>query len=237
LINENIHNIPTEKVNKYIIYHYLDTLTNENRIVLINYLYKAIDIEILKPLDENEKIIKQYFDERIMEINGMKGIVLESNKIILLYIQNKETMEWTNSKPSEQLQFKAIIERKYGVSREKINRYVGFMQQFKKEGIVFKTKEMSTEHKNKGLKCSGSNKNDIIKRLNQVLENGPFSRENERNIYNDENSLEIKKTGFCVMLEIILRYYNDIELNKDPSIRKVWFFDIEKSIYNNLASL
>ena len=238
LINENIHNVPTDSVNKYIIYHFLDTLTSEQRLVLIQYLYKTPDIEITKPLDNNETIIKKYFDEKIVERNNIKGIVLEVDKKTLLFIQDSETKEWNKSKPSENILFQSIVQKKYEIARENINNFVGFMHNFKKEGVVFKTKDMSDKRNNIGLRCSGSTKNDTIKRLNRVLESGPFFKEgDERNIYNDVTSIEIKKIGFCVMLEIIMRYYNDVEMEKNPLVRKTWFFDVEKTIYNNLVNL
>jgi hypothetical protein len=238
LINENIHNVSIDRVNKYIIYHFLDTLSTDQRFVLVHYLYKTPDIETMKPLDNNEKIIKQYFDEKIVERNGIKGIVLEVDKKILLFIQDTETKEWNKSKPSENILFQSTVQKKYEIARENINNFVGFMHNFKKEGVVFKTKDMSDKRNNIGLRCSGSTKNDTIKRLNRVLESGPFFKEgDERNIYNDEISIEIKKIGFCVMLEIIIRYYNDIEMDKNPLIRKTWFFDVEKTIYNNLVNL
>ena len=238
LINENIHNVPTDSVNKYIIYHYLDTLSSDQRLVLVNYLYKTPDIETMKPLDDNEKTIKGYFDDKIIERNGIKGIVLEVEKKTLLFIQDSETKEWNKSKPSENILFQSIVQKKYEIDRENINNFVGFMHNFKKEGVVFKTKDMTIKRNNKGLKCSGSTKNDTIKRLNRVLESGPLFKEgDERNIYNDITSIEIKKIGFCVMLEIIMRYYNDIEMDKNSLVRKTWFFDLEKSIYNNLVNL
>jgi len=235
LTNENIHYVPPEKVNKYIIYHFLDTLSSENRIFLINYFYNVIDIE---PTDDNEKIIKQYFYEKLVERNGIKGIVLELDKKISLFVQNQETKEWNKSKPSDNLLFQTIIQNKYQIARVNINNFVGFMQHFKKEGVVFKTKDMTDKRNNIGLKCSGSTKSDTIKRINKVLETGPFFEEGgERNIYNDKTSMEIKKTGFCVMLEILMRYYNEIEMEKNPMVRKTWFFDIEKTIFNNLVNL
>jgi hypothetical protein len=238
LTNENIHNVPTDSVNKYIIYHFLDTLRSEQRLDLIQYLYKTPDIETTKPLDNNETIIKGYFDNKIIERNGMRGIVLEVDKKTLLFIQDSETKEWNKSKPSENILFQSIVQKKYEIARENINNFVGFMQHFKKEGVVFKTKDMSDKRNNIGLRCSGSTKNDTIKRLNKVLESGPFFKEgDERNIYNDRTSIEIKKIGFCVMLEIIMRYYNDVEMDKNPLVRKTWFFDVEKTIYNNLVNL
>jgi hypothetical protein len=238
LTNENIHNVPADSVNKYIIYHFLDTLSSEQRLVLVQYLYKTPDIETTKPLDNNETIIKKYFDNKIVERNNIKGIVLEVDKKTLLFIQDSETKEWNKSKPSENILFQSIVQKKYEIARENINNFVGFMQHFKKEGVVFKTKDMSDKRNNIGLRCSGSTKNDTIKRLNKVLESGPFFKEgDERNIYNDRTSIEIKKIGFCVMLEIIMRYYNDVEMDKNPLVRKTWFFDVEKTIYNNLVNL
>jgi hypothetical protein len=233
LRNESIHHIPEDALKKYVYYHFLDTLSFEDRKVIIDHIYSQSLGQ-----EEPETIIRSYFDDKLVERNGIRGIVLAVDNKTLLFIQNIETKQWDKSKPSENMLFQPIVQRKYEVTRNNISSMVGFMYKFKKEGIVFKTKDMLETRNNTGSRCSGSTKNDIIKRLNRVLETGPLFKEgDERNIYNDRNSIEIKKMGFCVIMEIMVRYYTDIEKSKDPSIQKTWFFDNEKAIYNNLAKI
>ena len=233
LINESIHNIPEDALKKYVYYHFLDTLSFEDRKIILDHIYSQSAGQ-----EESETIIRSYFDEKLVERNGIRGIVLSVENKTLLFIQNAETKIWDKSKPSENMLFQPIVQRKYEVTRNNISSMVGFMYKFKKEGIVFKTKDMLETRNNTGSRCSGSTKNDIIKRLNRVLETGPLFKEgDERNIYNDRNSIDIKKMGFCVIMEIMVRYYTDIEKSKDASIQKTWFFDNEKAIYNNLAKI
>ena len=229
LTNESLHNIPDNYLKKYIYHHFLDTLSFEDRKIIIDHIYQGLP---------SEQLITDYFHDKTIERNGIKGIVLAVENKTLLFIQNTESRQWEKSKPSENILFQPIVQKKYEVLRQNISDMVGFMYKFKKEGIVFKTKDMLEKRNNTGSRCSGSTKNDIIKRLNRVLETGPFFKEgDERNIYNDRNSIEIKKMGFCVIMEIMVRYYTDIEKEKDPLVQKTWFFDNERAIYNNLAKL
>jgi hypothetical protein len=235
LRNESIHHIPEVSLKKYIYYHFLDTSSFEDRKKIIDHIYLGSRSH---ELNEKDALVKSYFDEKIIERNGIRGIVLAVENKTLLFIQNPETNLWEKSKPSENILFQPIVQKKYEVMRDHISNMVGFMFKFKKEGIVFKTKDMLEKRNNTGSRCSGSTKNDIIKRLNRVLETGPFFKEgDERNIYNDRNSIEIKKMGFCVIMEIMVRFYTDIEKEKDPLVQKTWFFDNEQAIYNNLAKL
>ena len=230
LRNESVHHIPEESLKKHVYYHFLDTLSFEDRKIIIDHIYS-------QPNQTQEQIIQGYFDEKLVERNGIRGIVLAVENKTLLFIQNSETKQWEKSKPSENMLFQSIVQKKYEVPRDNISNMVGFMYKFKKEGIVFKTKDMLEKRNNTGSRCSGSTKNDIIKRLNRVLETGPFFKEgDERNIYNDRNSIDIKKMGFCVITEIMMRYYTDYE-KTNGAVNKTWFFDNEKAIYNNLSKL
>jgi superfamily II DNA or RNA helicase len=232
LRNESIHNISEEYLKKYVYHHFLDTLSFEDRKTIVEHIYREQATE-----QEYEKIIRGYFDEKLVERNGIRGIVLAVENKTLLFIQNQETKLWDKSKPSENMLFQPIVQKKYEVLRDNISNMVGFMYKFKKEGIVFKTKDMLEKRNNTGSRCSGSTKNDIIKRLNRVLETGPFFKEeDERNIYNDRNSIDIKKMGFCVITEIMMRYYTDYEKTRG-AVTKTWFFDNEKAIYNNLSKI
>jgi len=232
LRNKSVHHIPEASLKKYVYYHFLDTLSFEDRKIIIDHIYSS--------LPKQEDIIRSYFDEKLVERNEIRGIVLAVENKTLLFIQNAETKQWEKSKPSENMLFQPIVQKKYEVPRDNISNMVGFMYKFKKEGIVFKTKDMLEKRNNTGSRCSGSTKNDIIKRLNRVLETGPLFKEgDERNIYNDRNSIDIKKMGFCVITEIMLRYYTDYEKISaaERNVSKTWFFDNEKAIYNNLSKI
>ena len=81
---------------------------------------------------------------------------------------------------------------------------------------------------NKGSKCSSAGKLDIIKRLNAIVRANPYV---EQSNAPDYDYADISRTGLCVVLEILLRYYNEHPNNH------VWFFDVEKTLGNKLVSI
>jgi hypothetical protein len=84
---------------------------------------------------------------------------------------------------------------------------------------------------NKGAKCSSAGKKDIIKRLNKILGENPYFVEGDEKFeYNDENTEYILRPGLCVILEIVLRYFNE-------SKKGVWFFDVEQAVANRVVAL
>jgi hypothetical protein len=93
--------------------------------------------------------------------------------------------------------------------------------------VFFRVKDMTQSHNNTGTRMDSQIRADVIKRLNFIVQEQ----------YTDKTAAGINQTGFCVMLEILMRYYNDVEMEKNPIVQKTWFFDIEKTIFNNLANL
>jgi superfamily II DNA or RNA helicase len=215
-----VHKIQKEKLIKYIIYHYLDSLKYDKKLVLIGEIYNPD-----KNLIEIENMIKQYFDEKRVDYNNEKAIVLvnDEEKWNIYYQNPSNLLEWYLINPVDFEKYKKQL-TKFIIPDSKINDVVGFMSFFKNEGIVFKTKEMSD--KRGGAKCSSAGKQDLMKRLNYVL---------GEKIYIDSNELysqvDIRKQGLCVILEILFRYFTEIHSNVD---NKHWFFDLEKTIINKI---
>jgi hypothetical protein len=232
----DVHKIPVEAIMKYLVYHFLDTLPFDDRMVLINDIYKSPDTKQLNDIETN---IKSYFDEKMFIYNRLFGIVISNNNKLELYIKSPDNGEWSISKPTEYRSFLPLIQRKLQSTKDVMSQYVGFMSVFKKDEIVFKTKDMMETRNNKGSKCIGNTKNDIIKRLNKVLEKGPFYVEgDEKNPYNKDILTNTLKMGFCVILEMIIRHFDDYEKQtRPPETRRAWFFDLEKSLITRVAAL
>ena len=123
------------------------------------------------------------------------------------------------------------------------------MDVFKKEEIIFKLKDISSKIKtknnkitsNKGFNCSVMGKSELIKFMNtKVLVKNPYpisKNRSEKLKYNvDANAKHIMQKGICVIMEILMRYFNDYPTN-DNSNKKVWFMDIETSTVNKLKTL
>jgi hypothetical protein len=221
----NVHNIPDENIIRYAYFHLLDTMTVEEKIILLDNL-------------DNEKIvpeIKLYFNGKIFENKGERGIVLYKVDSYGVYVENNDTKKWTIATTSQIRNFDTAIQRNLGLGGAKINDLVGFMSPFKKGEIVFKTKDMTESINNRGAKCNSAGKKDILFRINQIIKNDPYMKPGEEQYeYNDKNSSEILKLGLCVILEMIMRFYNDNEAKKSAI---VWFFDVDRALSNKLSLL
>jgi len=215
-----VHKIPKDLLIKYIVYHYLDTLRYDMKLVLIRELYNTE-----KELIDIENIMKQYFDEKRVDYKNEKAIVLVNNdEKWNIYHQNPNNlMEWTLISPVDFENYRNQL-TKFVVPDSKINNVVGFMSFFKNDEIVFKTKEMSD--KRGGAKCSSAGKQDIMKRLNYILSEKIYTDSNE--LYSQSN---IQKQGLCVILEVLFRYFTEKHSDSD---KKHWFFDLEKSTINKI---
>jgi hypothetical protein len=107
------------------------------------------------------------------------------------------------------------------------------MSPFKNNKIVFKTKKLTDKRNNKGAYCENAGKSDIITRLNEITGSSIYSEAKiNQDIVVDGIKLSniIFKNGLCVMMEILLRYYDE---KKHLSQR--WFFNPEEAILNRIA--
>jgi len=107
------------------------------------------------------------------------------------------------------------------------------MSLFKNKRIVFKTKNIEETRNNTGAYCENAGKNDIIARLNNITDRTTYSETNiNQNITIEGVSFPnlVFKNGLCVMMEIILRYYDETKRKG-----KRWFLNSEEDILNRIA--
>jgi len=238
---ENNINIPTELINKYMIYHWLDTKHIEEKLNIVYHLYKVEPYSSASPI---EHIIKSYFDDKIMikegGTNGItRGIALGSANHIDLYVQVPETRDWKKATLSIGRSFKDKLQSKYYVSKAQIQPFIGFMHLFKKKDIEFKLKDITVQSSNnKGFKCNVMGKNEIIKFLNnKVLAKNPYPVRQDKGGFIkydvNTNAKNIMRKGICVMLEIIMRYFNE----SSHTDKHLWFFDVEQTLANDLPKI
>jgi hypothetical protein len=240
---ENHINIPTDMIQKYMIYHWLDTQTLNDKLVMLYQLYK---VEPYTPTSPIEYIIQSYFNEKILTQGGEKSIALGGSNHIDLYVHVAETRKWKKATPTIVRKYQDKLREKYTIESSKIQPFVGFMHLFKKNEMTFKMKEIvksgATSGKgktiNKGFKCSVMGKNEIVKFMNnKVLAKNPYPvlQDNGGIIKYDvnKNAKNIMRMGLCVMMELIMRYFNDSPISGNLK----WFFDVEETLANDLPKL
>jgi superfamily II DNA or RNA helicase len=213
----NVHEIALLEVTRYVYYHYLDSMKFVNKLTLVMHMYAPG----FEPKNENETMIKSYFDEKIIENKGTKGIVLADENVCKIYVQSVEDPKnWTEAKQSDKKKLAQFIIEKYIVPAADFkDKVIGFMHIFmRNKQIVFKVKDTTVE-RNTGAKLENETKGDIIKTLNKIL---------GEKAYSAKNSEKIAKFGLCVIAEMILR-----DMSKKGG--KTVFFDTEKTILNNIS--
>ena len=224
ILNKN-HNINIDTIVEYILYHYLDTLALREQLLLVSQVYSGnFDLNI--PI---HIIIKKYFDDKLLEVGNTKAIILAYKDKTKMFIQSNEMLTlWNESeKQSDKERFQQAIMNRFLISGNaanvhKYNSYIGFMQLFRDTGeITFKIKDMTQKRNNKGSRIDRLRKNEIIVFFNEVLGSQQ---------YNNENTEKILKMSMCVMVEIVLRYYNEINKNG-----KIWFLNSERANINSIS--
>jgi superfamily II DNA or RNA helicase len=220
-IVKDVHKIPLSFLTKYIIYHYLDCLELIDRLTIINKFY-SIDFN-----RDNEKVIEKmirdYFEDKIVTHKTLRAIVLADMKTIKLYILKGG--KWVEARQVDREKFTQQINERFLVNKESINTFVGFMSVFKNQSVMFKTKDLSQTRNNIGAVCSQSGKADIIKRLNAVI---------EENIYFIKKTDSILKIGMCAILELVLRYFTE---SNYKGRGRIYFMDSERALLNKVSEL
>ena len=189
-----------------VIEHIMETLVINNIIQLLNYLSNK------KEYTDFEKFINKYFQNKILQNESAKGIVLNDNgKLVILIIKDKE---WIKATPLDIRDLGDLITNQIQIPRERLANIVGFIIEFKNEEYVYKTLDL--EQNKSGARCDQSGKSGVIKVLNKA-----FQQEK----YNKDNTSGINVTQLCSEQELYLRYFNYIKKNN-----YYWFLTPEQII-------
>ena len=238
---------------KLAMYHVIDILPFNDKFTLLNIVYAKED---RTPL---ETIIMSYFEKFIITTEKYTGIVLadfskpSSHELytILTYTDGV----WKSNKAAIADGLAIAMFNKLQVKDVgKINDLIGFMTIFKRQQIVFKTKDIRLSNKgrtNKGQRCDrGEGKSTIILRINDLLAEGAQpvkykmnkstvisiygNREIAQKVKVNRKTKEVKISSLqlCIESELILRLYD--ETNKNG---KRWFFNTVDTLLNNIVQL
>jgi hypothetical protein len=204
-----------------------------DKLLVLQYLYNDENHTLL----DVEQKIKAHLDTKFMRAGSQTGILfmLDDNEksTFKIFVQDAVDLGVWNELPStDYALFKPELS-KYIVNVRNYNDIIGFMSSFKNNKIVFKTKKLTDKRNNKGAYCENAGKSDIITRLNEITGSPIYSETKiNQDIVVDGIKLSniIFKNGLCVMMEILLRYYDE---KKHLSQR--WFFNPEEAILNRIA--
>ena len=197
-----------------LIVNLIESLLFSDSIELLNYLYNS-------ELDTFEKLLKNYYDLKIINYKDIEGILVVKDEKSILLVFNKNKNEWLEAEPEDYNDFAGEIKKNL-VKNNNLNTIVGFIGPFKNEYMIFKVKQLNKK-RNKGARCDQSGKADTIKLLNMIVGD---------NKYNSTNTKGINQKQLCVLQEFLLRIY-DYE-NKNG---KRWFVSPSEAILINIEKL
>ncbi len=228
------HNVPESDMKLFTIQHFLDLLPFDERILLVKHLYSLGESDIVFPFQDE---IRSYFDSKIVTVRGFKTVILivdviteSSEDRLKIFMQNnlEDKTIWTAAQPTDRIAAIKLAIPVSFVPPSKMSRLIGFMQVFRNNDVVFKTLDLQSKLK-KGSRCGGEGKKDVMKKINMIMDTDfLYSEENTEDTELGKNL--IIKPGMCVILEMLMRYYN--KMGRDD---KVWFLDLERSVLSKLV--
>ena len=201
----------------FVLAHQVDTLAYKDKLQLMNYLYFTTNT-----LSTYENKLKKYIDSLILKNDMLSGLFIQKEGKYVLLIKDKSS--WTEGKDSSYKDLAQEIKKMIDNVLPRLNYVIGFINTFKKNELVFKTKDFSIK-RSKGARCDQAGKkgnNGVIKTLNKILEEEKYTEANTKGIY----ALQL-----CVLEELTLRYFN-----KTNHKNKIWFLGPEKASLLNIES-
>jgi hypothetical protein len=195
---------------EFILSNLLELLLFEDTKSILNYLYFS------PSLSSFEQEVKAYFDYQLLKNKDIEGIIIpKDNKHYLLI---KSNSEWIKGEQEDYVDLANSIKEKI-IKIDTMNQYIGFIGDFKNEYNIFKVKNLQ-DKRSKGARCDQAGKSDTIKLLNDII---------QENKYTAANTKGRNKKEFCVIQELVLRYFNKIKKNN-----KKWFLTPQEVIINNI---
>ena len=221
-----VHAFDEITIIKYVIYHYLDSANYNTKRILFEYV---IDEHVFEEDPEIETHIASYFRDRLMlsNVGDKEGIYIanrEDSQLIVRDIGNDaEDTNWKEGDRFDATDFSTDYSEKYEVDKKVLNDIVGYMIQFKDQDMSFYYKNIHLKRNTKGRRCDRSGgKAPIIDMLNLIVGS---------KMYTEENTSSLMYSGsLCVILEMLLRKYND-----EKKSGKMYYLSPEQAIQNKIT--
>ena len=153
------------------------------------------------------------------------GILIPNGEAFELWIRSidESDPEWKKGESYDYNLFVADF-GKYNIPINLINEIIGFTIDFKKKEMVFKVKDLRQKRNNNGARIDSAGKSDIIKLLNLVV--------GEERYTNENTDKEFNKIGLCIVLELVMRQYNEERLRG-----RVYYLNPEQALVRNISKM
>ena len=225
-----------QKILKYGIHHFIDSISYNQKLLLLNMLYKK-KISITK--NSIKDFAKKYFNSmKIVGTNGKKnieGLLLNQKKTIFIHIFDKTI--WRKATFIESKYFTNALKDRRRLKNTTLNPIVGFIDYSKSADCSLKNcfKIIFTKKKkDRGAFCGNKTKKDVISLLNNILVASvpigvqQYTSDDIQWGVDKNKSIMISKIAqpqLCCELELIIRYYSENQVNK-----KIWFLSLVDAI-------
>ena len=216
---------------KFLVAHMLELLLYDDKLEVMNYLYSLDNIQN----GAFEWFAKDYFVSHSITTKKFTVFIMYKLNKRMIMILN-ENNKWVSAEPEDQREIASSKEAKeyLAFNIEKYNRIVGFIGYEKSNRfLVFKTKDM-TSKRDTGARCDESGKIKTLQRLNEIVGEEKFTKENTKAIKEKGQFISeaVGHVELCVLEEFILRYFNTIEKHD-----KKWFLSPEMAIWHKLYTI
>jgi hypothetical protein len=210
------HELSIETIYKYTIFHILDFLSFPEKLVLLKYVYSEKNENHIP--SGYEMNIRNYFEEKIVDIRYTRGITLVDMEKLVYLVQSNESPEiWTVAEYEDQERIRKILNSSI-IDPSEFFPIIGFIHPFRGKEMSFKIKNMVQDNNknNKGARADQAAKPELINKLNLVVGADAYNL-----------SMPLRTFGISAMLEILMRYKTD---NGEANM----FFSPESTLLNRV---
>lgn len=212
----SVYSISEESLTEYIVYHALDTMDYDKKIRLLREMTRPE----FTPLTVIEIKTHKYFKEKLLEGNGLLGIVLVDGPNTKFMVKYEEE-EWKegNTIDIEKLETEM---RKLSVDKSKLNQMIGYIVNFKEKEMVFKFRDIKSTVNRKGQRCDAAGKQVIVQVMEKIGNMAKIS----------ENYLPfIHSVSLCVLLEMVMRDYTHRKVGG-----RIYYLTPEQTLLSNILA-
>jgi hypothetical protein len=266
-IKKQYPELSIETLLEFMIAHMIELLLYEEKLNLMNYLY-SLDNVIEHSVTQYAKMYFEKHSIRTEHFQVFILYNLDKRMVMILDEENKWVE--AGPEDQREIAMSESAKAELALDKSQFNKLVGFIGYEKsKQYLAFKTKDMDST-RDTGARCDESGKDKTLTKLAAVLNNvdmynklimTPKLRKEEMLVPNPGNTGKpTKKIVFmvmldnennpinevighaelCVLFEMMLRYFNDLEIKKHTKSKqkaKKYFLLPEMAIYYKLYKI
>ena len=221
----HIFNISDEDIEKYSVFHMLDTLIYPEKVIIAKHIVS------IKAKTDLELYIFEYFKPLIFKDGDEIKILISKYKKNMGIYKETDSSEWEEFDPDDDSKFRLDVSKQLKHKKQSFSEFLGFVGTYEKKGVKFlgfQIKNMNQKKNNTGAYLQNYVKKEVIKKINMLID---ILSKTHNNIEPYSEKIDISQVALCGILEIIFRKLNDDDKNK------VWFLSIEEGIENRIEAI